>query len=763
MSKKKTIPYQNFSSFILRSPLFPFNFLDQVVSTPHTSEETLIEVCKIPAVQEAIFLATPDLYSQMQVWLKGELKDPKKVVRLHHGLMRYLLRMATRPTPFGLFAGFSIGKWAGESKVELPEQARYERHTRLDMNYLCALAQDLAQHPVIKEKLLYYPNSSLYPVGDQFRYVEYRYHNSRRTHHIVAVDQTDYLKNILDLASKGSTINELAQSLVDDEITIEEAAEFIEELIQSQVMVNQLEPAITGPEFLDQIMAVLETIDGIDDLKEVIKETQKALEEIDSSEIGTTAPNYHQIAESLKPLKTGYELKYLFQTDMVKPTIHCTLEQNIATEVLDGFNFLNHMNPRPSSNNLTQFKDAFYERYETMEVPLLEAMDTESGIGYRQTGHAGDIAPLVDDLALPGPQSSGIPSSEIRWNRIQALLLKKYQDALVEKKYEVEFTDKDVEGLEANWEDLPDTFSSMAKIVDSGSETNPSKKISVSGFGGSSAGNLLGRFCHADLATDAFVKEITEVEKELHPDAILAEIIHLPESRVGNVLLRPILRQYEIPYLAKAAVPPEGQIKVDDLMVSVKQSRIILRSKRLNKIVIPHLTNAHNYSYNALPVYQFLADLQTQNLRGGIGFSWGSIANDQPFLPRAVYKNIIISPAQWNIKKSDIEKLLKIKDDQELLEAVREWRKDLNMPAHVAQVDSDNKLYINLENSLCIRTLFSVIKKRPNFQLSEFLFHRDSAVVKNSKGDVFTNEFVLSFHKVKNTPEPKEGEGTEEA
>ncbi|MCP4218435.1 MAG: hypothetical protein GY765_27615, partial [bacterium] len=206
-------------------------------------------------------------------------------------------------------------------------------------------------------------------------------------------------------------------------------------------------------------------------------------------------------------------------------------------------------------------------------------------------------------------------------------------------------------------------------------------------------------------------------------------------------------RQHEIPYLAKSAVPPEDQIKLEDLMVSVKNNRVILRSKRFNKEVVPRLTNAHNYSYNALPVYQFLADLQTQGLRSGIGFNWGALANEHQFQPRVTYKNLILYPATWNIKKEDLEDFAKIKDDDKLVQAVQEWRKKLKMPAFIALADSDNKLFINLDNALCIRTLFSVIKNRGGFQLVEFLFDPKEAVVK-SKDDVFTNEFVFAFHKV---------------
>ncbi len=119
-----SIPYKNFSTFILRSPLFPFTFIESFVAGRDTPVAELKKVYENPVVQEAIFLASPDLFNQMLEWLKGELKDAKKVERLHYGLMRYIIRMSARPTPFGLFAGFSTGQWAEETRMDLPPPNR---------------------------------------------------------------------------------------------------------------------------------------------------------------------------------------------------------------------------------------------------------------------------------------------------------------------------------------------------------------------------------------------------------------------------------------------------------------------------------------------------------------------------------------------------------------------------------------------------------------------------------------------------------------
>lgn len=58
--------------------------------------------------------------------------------------------------------------------------------------------------------------------------------------------------------------------------------------------------------------------------------------------------------------------------------------------------------------------------------------------------------------------------------------------------------------------------------------------------GGSSATNLLGRFAHTDQQIYNLVSSIAEREQELNPTVIIAEIVHLPENRTGNILQRPV-------------------------------------------------------------------------------------------------------------------------------------------------------------------------------------------------------------------------------
>lgn len=750
--KNSINPYNNFSTSILRSPLYPLEFSTTLLSKENTTDKELQNVCRKDVVKEAIFLASPDLYNELQKWLNNEISDIKKIERLKISLTKYLIRMSIRCTPFGLFAGCTVGKVGDKTNIKFSSQKKYFRHTRLDMNYLCALAQDLSKHPQIKDKILYFPNSSIYESDNQIRYVEYHYtEKSRRIHHIVAVDNSEYLQTILKASTRGAYKFDLAKLLVDDEITMDDANEFVDELISSQLLVSEIEPAITGNEFLEQIIDVLNKIEGVDEIKKSLLIIKEKIKSIDKSSIGTPVSKYYDIVDNIKPLGTEYELKFMFQTDMIKPAIDCTIENDIIKDVRKGIEIINMLTPSLSETNMSKFREAFYERYEETEVPLLQALDIESGIGYLQNNAAiaGDINPLVDDILLP----RNVIQNNIRWDNIQSFLLRKYNEAIIKNKYETEITENDLKELSVNginWDDLPLTFSTMIQIVEDKTPERDKYKIYINSVGNPSATNLLGRFGHADKEINKFVKEITLKESEIEQNAIFAEIVHLPEARLGNILLRPVLRDYEIPYFAKSAVDIDYQIKLDDLMLSVHGNRIVLRSKRLNKEIIPRLSSAHNYSFNALPIYQFLCDLQTQNLRGGLGFSWGAHENDYAFLPRFCYKNLIFHRATWNIKQKEITDFMKIKDEKKLLCAVEAWREAKMMPINVLLADGDNELLLNLKNVLCVKTLLTLVKKRFSFKLVEFLFSNEHPFIKNEEG-MFTNQVILSFYK--NNPE----------
>src|SRR6056297_3521977 len=134
-----SIKYKNFNKFVIRTPLLPLNYIQSIFRNQHTSNKELKNICNNPQIQEAIFLASPVLHDQLIRWLNNELKVEKDLIRLKESVIKYILRMGSRCTPFGLFAGYNIGDLGTKNRIELNDSKEYYGHLRLDMNYLCAL------------------------------------------------------------------------------------------------------------------------------------------------------------------------------------------------------------------------------------------------------------------------------------------------------------------------------------------------------------------------------------------------------------------------------------------------------------------------------------------------------------------------------------------------------------------------------------------------------------------------------------------------
>ncbi|MCC8198206.1 MAG: lantibiotic dehydratase family protein [Tannerellaceae bacterium] len=725
------MPYKPFSRFILRTPATPFTDLEHILQ----NKESLFERVLTPEVSEAIYLASPTLYEETEKVKNHSLTSGKEKNRLVYSLSKYISRMSSRCTPFGLFAGCTTGEIGTTTYMELEES--FHRRTRLDMHYLCRLYDSLVKIPEIQYNILYFSNTSLYRIGKKYRYIEYLYINNNRKYQIAEVEQSGYLDHIFQISRNGIRLPDLISSLVNEYITEEDAAVFVGELVESQLLVSELNQAITGSDYFSRILHLLESTGQQSSLCSILTEIKNLLIQIDQKKEGLN--EYKEIIHLLGKIPVPYEEKYLFQVDMVKKPIKATLSSCITDEILSVMTFLNKITSFERNGLMQQFQQEFYNRYEDQEVPLTEALDPEFGIGYPARKLYGDISPLIDTLFLPAQGGN----SKAELTQVETIFLKKLMESKETGSNEIILTEDDFKGFTEQWEDLPPTMCAMCEVIDADPE-HPLIKFNF--IGGSSGANLLSRFADTEEGIAELIREITQKEDELTREAIVAEIVHLPEARIGNIVNRPHLRKYEIVYLSNSDHPQSHTILPSDLLLSVREGKLMIRSKRLNKQIIPRLTNAHNYSYTNLPIYRFLCDMQNDFQRKILRFTWGNIENLFRSFPRVKYKNVILSVASWNIRKEDIEELLNLQEETKLIEEVTQWRKGFSLPRYILIADGDNELLIDLTNKISIQSFFNVIKSRLSVTCKEFLFNPQKAMVKNRLG-VYTNELLIPFYK----------------
>lgn len=731
---KNPFPYTVFDRFCLRSPLLELHNYTNLTGGISIAETALRTIGNDPVFREALFLASPVVSAELEKW-EGDRLDPKKAARLRLTILKYLARITSRCTPFGLFAGCSVGEFSTQTSLILEPYGTFRRVTRFDMNFVAGLAQHITQQPGVSGQLLYYPNSSLYPIGNALRYVEYTYAAGQRKHSLEAVTNSEYLQKIFEFAKHGQPVAAIAAQLCEADIDQAEAEEFITELIANQLLVSELEPHLTGIDYSESLIDSIQTIEGLGTLPTVLQKALDEMKQLDET-IGNDPQDYQNISDTLKQLEVPFEPGYLFQTDLFLNTKHATLDRSYRVQLESVFRLFAKLTYAEGMTPLDQFTKAFQQRYEHREMPLATVLDVELGIGY-PVGNTHDSAPYIEDLMM----GKGTEAAQnLPWTAVSRILHSKVMQAREKGELHIELTADDFEDLPENSHDLPDTVAAMSELVTlDGTDTLVLQYIS-----GSSAVNLLGRFCHGDSGLEALAREITALESRMNPGKILAEIIHLPESRTGNVLKRPNFRSHEIPYLGKASVAVENQITLDDLTLSLSDTgKLVLKSKKNTAEVLPRLGNAHNYSRNALPVYHFLADLQNQGSRASIGFSWGAVAALYDVLPRVTFENMILSKAQWRIKKESIQHLMQEYETPQLITVVRNWRTTLQLPQWVQLADHDNTLLLNLENTDCIQMWLSTIKNRESFLLEEFLGHSTPLT---GSGGSYVNQMIFSFY-----------------
>ncbi len=763
----REFPFAPSGFFVLRTPLLPFGELDawgQDLESPRLApgqalapalqrdrallRARLASLIQRPEVREALFVASPGFHEHLAAWEKNPESEHGE--KLERSLVRYVSRMAGRPTPFGLFAGYSVGAIGERTRLRTGPRAHYQRHTRLDMDYACLLAESFSRAPELRPHIPHRPSTSLYRANNQLRYAEGRMVARHRTYHLVVLEPTDYLEATLARARDGARPEELARFLVemDSDVSFDEAMAYIGELIDNQILVSDLSPAVTGPEALPELISQLRRLPGTTPFTETLGAVQSCLEHLDRDGVGASSTRYLEVARMLSKLPAPVELPRLFQVDLVKPAPEAVLGREVLRELERGVRLMHRILPAPPPEPLDHFRDAFVQRYEGRELPLLEALDEESGIGFMKSQTPGaEASPLLAGLAL-----GGAGEGRQSFGERAAQLLHKLEHAQRTGSQVIELTDEDVTRLEARSRaPMPDSFMAMATVVAESEEAlgRGRFQLRMHMVAGPSGANMLGRFCLGDTQLHQEVEKHLRAEEALRPDAVYAEIVHLPQGRVGNILARPVLRGHEITYLGHSGAPPEQRIEASDLRVSVQGRRIVLRSARLGREVIPRMTNAHNYGARGLGLYKFLCALSGQSQSGGLQWNWGPLAHAR-FLPRVTHGRLVLSVANWNFWRDTLEGLGTVTGPQRFA-AVQALRAEHRMPRFIALEEGDQLLPVDLDNALSVDTLVQLIKDRPRVSLVEMYPQPDELCAEGPEGR-FVHEVVVPYGRTRPAP-----------
>jgi thiopeptide-type bacteriocin biosynthesis protein len=683
-----------------------------------------------PGIREALTLASPDLDAAVPIWLREPASAKGR--RVEHALVRYFSRLCGRPTPFGLFAGHSVGAIGASTRLALDGRESYRRHSRLDAEYLYALVRDLPRDSAIQAGITFLPNPSIYVIGGKLRFLATHQQKTGRQYHLMAAAATDYLMDTLEEARPGRTLAALAEPLMDSGATSEEAQSYLRELVERQLLVANLEPPITGQEPIHGLIQRLQHLPGAETAAQVLDQVRTDLECHDRMPLGS-APPYGALAEQLQGLGTPIERARLFQVDLFKPAPGACIGEDVLGPVREGVDLLRRLFGQEPPMDLAPFREAFLERFDQQEVPLLRLLDPDLGLPFGPSSTSQvDAGPLLAGLRFPESSPDGAssfrPFHRFLLNRMQEVagpVLKLHRAEL-----EPYFLPDPLP--------LPDAYSIPVRVeMDQGRV----HRVFCGAVWGPTGACMLARFCHGDAELTRLVRDYLAAEEAFRGDAVFAEIVHLPEDRSGNVILRPLLRGHEIPLLACSGAPAERQIPLADLRVAVRDERFVLSSARLSREVVPRLTNAHHFQHRTLSLYRFLCSLQYQGVCSPC-WDWGGLA-ELPFLPRIEVGQVVLTPASWRVQQREVAALAaSVGPGRET--ALHTWMASRRLPRLVLLADGEHKLPVDLGNAMSLEMFLDAVRRAREFTLEECIGDPEALAVTGPEGP-YAHELVVPF------------------
>ncbi len=694
--------YTVLDTFFVRTPCLPIQtFIDA-----SKDDECLKRVVASDFFRIAIYLASDSLSRELDLFLHGECK---KESQIRKSLYKYISRMSTRCTPFGLFANCAIGI-IGE-REELNFNNDNLIHARPDMMLSYLLYHAIQADISFLKKQTFKLNPTIYKVGKSVRYYASESENIARFHELKQVNNTPILSIIMSYTKTPKSFLDISthlEMISGDSIGKDIIEKYIIQLIRNGFLISEIAPYCIGDEYFSHVVKLANKYESANNSD--INEIARLFTFISEMK---TFNGFRQcikdIISKCRTLNRNILNNNIIQVDTFNSSTPC-LSPVIKSQIMECVKFLYRFSPNVEHNNLLSFKQKFAERYEEQEVALLEVMDYDIGLGY--PCHELDVScPLIDGLSL---------KQSVRKSNVNDIL-----GRIISEMNERQFTDSfeydlsNMNDLYKNedpvFTDLPPTMSVMFNML-AKDETTGEYLLGDFKVTGTSASNLIGRFSHCDKSVLKYLKTITDIEDDFYKDCIVAEICYLPYPHSGNVIFRAKTREYEIGCGTNSLEKGVHYIPVSDILVSLKNNQIVFKSKRLKKQIIPKLSCAHNYSSVKMPLYQFLCDCQEQHKKKLLSFSWGSMEYIITHFPRIKYKNIILSPERWNFSFEQ----QKPKEVEHRIHEIINFNK---IPRFVEVTNGDNHIFLDLSVSENIQILISEAIRHKKLRLQEYLWH----------------------------------------
>lgn len=682
--------------------------------------------------KESILAASFDLYESM-----SRKQDKKRYDELQRSLMKYNIRRMARCTPYGLFSGVGIVKFAENTKISFSSKD-IKKRTRVDMKWLYGYIGQALKRGEALEKLCVKRNRLCYANGDRLinPYFSAGGNSSQAQNSVFTIRYTKAVKFVLSHCEDYVLCGELLSKLEKEfQVSREKARKLLDGLIQNEFLQVEIYPPVINTDPTRYVTDKLRKAGAAEDA-EHLERIQKEIIRYDSLTIGEGAGQYLNIRSAMERLHR--EKDYL-QIDCKVDLKECEISYKVAEEIEKTVNMLAALAAGYEEQRyLSGYKEEFLEKYGyDTEVPLLEMLDYNLGIGVPAN--------------YQNSKKSFVPyeTKNQYLDACNAILLNKAFEAVKQGESVIEILDEDIErimkGASFDETKLLNSFDVFGQII----ADHPQKiddgafEIVLSGCIASAGGlNTLGRFSDLFWERNGYDAKVLEREKRLLGDEyVIAELVEqFNAGRIANVDMNRNSLDYQI-CVGCQGCSGKTVIEIDDIYVGIdsKSNQFYAKSHRLNKKIYARTTHMLS-NFIGSSAYRFLRDISSLGTKFQFGETVTHIGDFQlEYIPRIMYRKTILQPAQWRIDAGQMN----AKSFEAWEEKFFAWEQKHNLPDYVDYSTGDNFLTLDLRKKECRELLYYSSKSAKRILLSENFFAGKELWLKDDEGNSHCSEFVF--------------------
>lgn len=700
--------------FLLRAATLPVQVATDVLTQfPAGHDDTVRlqeaaqEFWAKPVVRTAVTVASSDLAAAMENWTALAERDR---IRAARGLLRYVNRMSSRATPFGLMASVTSGSITDAEAASVTLQRDEDNgvvarvRARADMGLVLEMLRSAVEENSSADELLVRANDLAHTGRGRIWLPNTESYGANKKRSM-SLRLTTAVKRVLNEARTPTTLGNLRRCLSEayPGVPSSHLDHLLQQLVDLNLLISAHRPRLIhdrGYDPLDDLPSHMFTENKRQELKEFSAQIANCNEAPGLA--GVLPLVRHSTNQSV--VDTEYDGPPLQFDAVLGTSPQPVLPATVATLAAEAANVLAIVgSDRRYPQHLADWATAFTAHYGIgAEVPVLEALSEETGLGPPTRYHN------------PRRSYALEPDTKVgRKDAREVLLIRLISQALAERSLEVELNDEWLAAF-AHAMDLQDDPRPAVPALDvylelwTGDDVGEPWTAAVTEMALGRGGRTFARFYDL-LERDARqqLQTLADVEQQYSENATIVELAYLPSiGRSLNVSLRPRIREFELPINVTANTDETHTVSLDDINVGVRAGYLYLRSRRMNCTVL--LTQSTMLSAASSPnVCRFLQEVSSAAFRGATSFDWGAAAVGAPFLPRLRSGGVIIRRASWQLSPEQLSPEL---PDAEFRAALEIWADKWMMPSRVHLVEGDNHLLLDMNSSLSIYELRRALK-----------------------------------------------------